>query len=74
MEAVPHGEKQQSCQVTYVLIVEELESFVDVLKHPSICLHVEGCHILMEVVGVFKDVQLNISATSPVLYSGLLVT
>lgn len=60
--------------MTDVLVVEELESLVDVLEYPSIRLHVEGCHIVMEIVGVFEDVQPNVRAASPILDACLLVS
>lgn len=71
---MPNSQEYQCTQLAQVTIVQELQSFVNVLGNPMVRLHIEAIDVVLEASGIFENEQFNVRASRPIGISLLVDT
>lgn len=63
---MPQGQKQQCTRIADRAIVEELQAFVDVARHPQVGINIEGLYVMLHAGASLQQHQLHIRAAIPI--------
>lgn len=66
MEAMPDGQEEQRCTMTYVTIAQEFEPLKNVFGNPMVRVHIKRFNVVLEFLCILEDDKFNISAAWPI--------